>query len=49
VWNVQSDKPLWEWAPPPHFGRVNAVALSTDGRYLFTANGDGTVYVIQMP
>jgi WD40 repeat protein len=49
VWNLQADKPLWEWTPPPHFGRVNAVALSMDGRYLFTANGDGTVYVIQLP
>jgi hypothetical protein len=27
----------------------NAVALSMEGRYLFTANGDGTVYVIQLP
>ncbi len=50
VWDrTGGDKPLWGWAPPSHFGGVRAVALAPDGRYLFTANGDGTVYVIQLP
>jgi WD40 repeat protein len=50
VWDMKGEeKPLWEWTPPRHFGYVRAVALSPDGRYLFTANGDGTVYVIQLP
>jgi hypothetical protein len=45
---MQTEKPLWDWALP-HLGGVNAVVLSMDGRYLFTANGDGSVYVIQLP
>jgi WD40 repeat protein len=49
VWDLQSERPLWEWAPPAHFGGVRAVALADDGRYLLSANGDGTVYVIQLP
>ncbi len=49
VWDLKSDKLLWEWTPPAHFGGVRAVGLSDDGRYLATANGDGTVYVIQLP
>jgi WD40 repeat protein len=49
VWDLEPEKPLWEWTPPQHFGGVRAVALSSDGSYLFTANGDGTVYVIQLP
>jgi WD40 repeat protein len=49
VWDVKPEKPVWDWAPPPHFGGVRAVALSSDGRHLLTANGDGTVYVIQLP
>jgi WD40 repeat protein len=50
VWDMRPEKPVGrEWTPPSHFGGVRAVALSADGRYLFTANGDGTVYVIQLP
>jgi WD40 repeat protein len=49
AWDVKSERLLWEWTPPAHFGGVRAVGLADDGRSLFTANGDGTVYVIQLP
>lgn len=52
VFDLKSERPeipAWGWTPPAHFGGVRAVALSADGRYLLTANGDGTVYVIQLP
>jgi WD40 repeat protein len=49
VYEVESGRLLWEWAPPPPFGGIGGLALSPDGRHLVTANGDGTVYVIRVP
>jgi WD40 repeat protein len=49
VLDMETGKTIWEWRVPIHFGGVNAVDLSPDGRHLITANGDGTVYVIRLP
>jgi WD40 repeat protein len=49
VFELESGRQLWTWTPPEHFGGVRGVALSPDGGHLLTANGDGTVYIIQLP
>jgi WD40 repeat protein len=33
----------------PRNGRIGSLALSADGRYAFSANGDGSVYVVRLP
>lgn len=49
VLDLASGDVVWEWRRPwlPSF--VCAVHLSPDGRYLFTGQTDGTVYVIHLP
>jgi WD40 repeat protein len=49
VLDMTTGQSIWEWHVPIHFGRVNALDLSPDGRHLITANEDGTVYVIRLP
>jgi WD40 repeat protein len=49
VYDCQSGSSVWSWTPPAHFYGVREAALSGDGGHLLTANGDGTVYVIQLP
>ncbi len=49
VFEVETGRSLWSWTPPKHFGTVNGLALSSDGGHLATANGDGTVYIVQLP
>jgi hypothetical protein len=46
-WSATGEKPekLREWRLP---GVVNKLALTSDGRYLFTANQNGTVYVLRL-
>lgn len=39
-------KTKYKWDTP---GPINAASLSPDGRYLATANGNGTVYILQLP
>ena len=39
-------KTKYKWDTP---GPINAAALSPNGRYLATANGNGTVYILQLP
>ena len=34
--------------PAPFGGPVRSVVLTPDGRYLVTANGNGTVYVLRL-
>lgn len=48
VFDLPSGKVVWEWVPDAPF-LVLDTKLSPDGRHLFTANGNGTVYVIRLP
>lgn len=45
-WDVAAGKRTWERFLP---GTVNGFALSADGRYLATANNNGTVYILRLP
>jgi WD40 repeat protein len=49
VLELGSGKERWSWAAPAALYGVQGVALSADGGWLLTANGDGTAYVIRLP
>lgn len=46
LWNVHTGETVKEWEFP---GFVSDFAFSADGRYLVTANSNGTVYVLKVP
>lgn len=48
VWDMKSGAEVWKWDVPAPF-RVESVVLSPDGRYLITANANGTLYIIRLP
>lgn len=50
LWDLRADaKRLHAFGPGPFGGAVSAVAFTPDGRYLPTANANGTVYSASPP
>ncbi|MFO0968454.1 MAG: serine/threonine-protein kinase [Gemmataceae bacterium] len=49
VFEVETGALVWSYAPEPSHFVIRAVALSADGRYLFTGNSNGTVYIYRLP
>lgn len=45
-WNIERREPEHSWQFP---GVINDFAFSADGRYLLTANANGTTYVLKLP
>ncbi len=48
LWSAQTGEPTKTVSAAPQRHWFRAQALSSDGRYLFTVNGNGTVYVFRL-
>jgi WD40 repeat protein len=50
IWNVDTGKQLAAWAMPGYVAEYGpGLAFSADGKFLATANGNGTAYVFRVP
>jgi WD40 repeat protein len=49
LWRRQSGTQVWSLGPGPFGRQINQIAFSPEGRYLVTANGNGTVTVVRVP
>ncbi|MFO0965179.1 MAG: serine/threonine-protein kinase [Gemmataceae bacterium] len=49
VFDVPSGTVVWEYTPDPTRFEIRGVHLSPDGRYLFSGNNNGTVYIYRLP
>ena len=48
IWHLATSKLVKFWQIGPPAGEVTQVAFSSDGHYLATVNGNGTVYVLSL-
>jgi WD40 repeat protein len=46
LWNVETGEKIKEWEVPTP---INNLVFTADGKKLVTANGDTTLYLIEMP